>query len=219
LFQSNCDTSYDASNPFDAAGLDKMTKLCFGGSFNPLHTGHLLVARAVAEAAGFERVVLVPSAQPPHKPNAADLATAAHRLGMCQAVAKCDPFFEIETLELERSGPSYTIDSARELKRRGWPKVPWLIGADMVQILPKWHQATDLLDEVDFVIAQRPGFDIDWQSLPEPFRLLKRQIVLAPSVQISASEIRRRIGEGKPIRYLVPPEVEQYIADHRLYLP
>jgi len=196
-----------------------MTKLCFGGSFNPLHNGHLLVARAVAEAAGFDRVVLIPSAQPPHKPQAADLADAAHRLGMCQAVAKCDPFFEIETLELGRRGPSYTIDTARELKRLGWPKVSWLIGADMVQMLPNWHQPKDLLNEVDFVIAQRPGYEIDWQSLPDPFRLLKRQIVAAPLVQISASEIRRRIGEGKAIRYLVPPEVERYISNHRLYVP
>jgi len=217
LFQCNCDTSYDAFNRFDASGLDKMTKLCFGGSFNPVHAGHLLVARAVAEAAGFERVVLVPSASPPHKPAAADLADARHRAGMCQAVAACDPLFEVETLELDRSGPSYTIDTARELKRRGWTKVAWLIGADMVPLLPKWHKPHELLAEVELVIAHRPGHTIDWQNLPEPFRLLKRQVVPAPLIEISASTIRQRVAAGRSIRYLVPPEVEQYIADHRLY--
>jgi nicotinate-nucleotide adenylyltransferase len=194
-----------------------MTKLCFGGSFNPVHTGHLLVARAVAEAAGFDRVVLVPSAVPPHKSAAADLADARHRAAMCQAVSDRDPLFEVETLELERSEPSYTIDTARELKRRGWTKVAWLIGADMVPILPKWHLPHELIAEVELVIAERPGHAIEWQNLPEPFRLLKRQVVSAPLIQISASAIRQRVAAGKPIRYLVPPEVEQYILDHRLY--
>lgn len=194
-----------------------MTKLCFGGSFNPVHAGHLLVARAVAEASGFDRVVLIPSAQPPHKPEAADLADARHRLAMCQAVANRDPFFEVEALELERDGPSYTLETARELKRRGWPKVAWLIGADMVQILPKWHKPQELLAELELIIAQRPSYEIDWQSLPEPFRLLKRQVVRAPLIEISASDIRRRVVEGKSIRYLVPPEVERYITDHGLY--
>src|SRR5215212_5550265 len=102
-----------------------MTMLCFGGSFNPLHVGHLLVARAVAEAGGFERVVLVPSGQPPHKPGAADLADAADRAAMCQAVAKGDAFFEVETFEVDRAEPSYTLDTVRELRRRGWDQVSW----------------------------------------------------------------------------------------------
>ena len=197
-----------------------MTKLCFGGSFNPIHVGHLLVARAVAEALRFERVVLIPSAHPPHKPRAADLAESCHRLEMCQAVSRADPFFEVDSLELHRAGPSYTIDSVRELAGRGMSTpVSWLIGADMLQILPKWHRPADLLREVRFVIARRPGSVIDWLSLPPEFRHLEANVVEAPLMQVSATEIRRRLAQGRSIRYLVPPEVEQYIDEHRLYRP
>jgi nicotinate-nucleotide adenylyltransferase len=194
-----------------------MTKLCFGGSFNPVHVGHLLVARAVAEARGFDRVVLVPSAQPPHKPAAADLASACHRLSMCQAVSHHDPCFEVEPIELGRTGPSYTIDTARELARRGWGRISWLIGADMLQILPTWHRASELLQEVDFVIARRPGSEINWDVLPPPFQALRSHVVDAPLIDISATAIRQRRAVGRTIRYLVPPEVERYISEHQLY--
>jgi nicotinate-nucleotide adenylyltransferase len=137
---------------------------------------------------------------------------------MCQAVSRADPIFEVDSLELNRTGPSYTIDTVRELVRRGASRpVSWLIGADMLQILPKWHRPADLLREVHFVIARRPGSVIDWLSLPPEFRHLEANVVKAPLLQISATEIRRRVAEGRSIRYLVPPEVEQYIAEHRLY--
>jgi len=194
-----------------------MTRLCFGGSFNPLHIGHLLVARAIAEQRNAQRVVLIPSAQPPHKPRSADLAGAAHRLGMCQAVSRADPFFETEALELERTGPSYTIDTARALTARGWGRISWLIGADMLQILPKWHLSDDLLREVDIVVARRPGTPIDWSALPSPFRSLQANVVEAPLLDVSATEIRQRVKDGRSIRYLVPPEVEAYIRQHHLY--
>jgi len=195
-----------------------MTKLCFGGSFNPIHSGHLLVARAVAEARGFERVVLVPSAVPPHKAASAELADACHRLAMCQAVTRDDAFFEVEDLELRRTGPSYTLDTVRELKARGWANVAWLIGADMVAILPKWHRPAELMAEAELVIAQRPGSPIDWAGLPAMFRGLRDHVVRAPLLEISASEIRQRIRDGRPVRYSVPEAVERYIADHHLYI-
>ena len=203
--------------PLDAPNPAHMTKLCFGGTFNPLHVGHLLISRAVAEAAGYSKVVLIPTATPPHKPEAADLAGACHRLALCQVVATCDPFFEVEDLELKRTGPSYTLETVRELKARGWPEVHWLIGADMVEILPQWHRVSELLREVRFVIAQRPGHSIAWDRLPPEIGQLRSQVVRVPLLEISASEIRRRVREGKSIRYLVPPEVERYIADHKLY--
>ena len=136
---------------------------------------------------------------------------------MCQAVSHADSFFEVEPIELDRLGPSYTIDTARELAGRGWGRVSWLIGADMLQILPKWHQPHDLLREVDFVIARRPGSTIDWSALPVEFRHLEANVVDAPLVEISATEIRRRLTAGRSIRYMVPPEVEAYIREHGLY--
>jgi nicotinate-nucleotide adenylyltransferase len=195
-----------------------MTKLCLGGSFNPLHIGHLATARSVAEAKGFDRVVLIPSARPPHKAEAAELAEACHRLAMCQSVSRHDPFFEVEDLELTRDGPSYTIDTALALKQRGWPEVAWLIGADMVPFLPTWHRPAQLLQEVNFFIAQRPGHEIDWTVLPPAFQSLRERVVETPLLEISASDIRQRVRTGKSIRYLVAPEVERYISEQRLYV-
>ena len=194
-----------------------MTKLCFGGSFNPIHVGHLVVARAVAEAKGFHRVVLVPSGRPPHKAEAADLADGCHRLKMCHLVSQSDTLFEVESLELERNGPSFTLDTVRALKSRGWGEVVWLIGADMVAALPQWHRPGELLNEARLLIARRPGEEIDWNLLPAEFRVLEKQVVDAPLLDISASGIRRRVREGKSVRYLVSPEVERYIFDQRLY--
>ena len=195
-----------------------MTRLCFGGSFNPLHVGHLATARAVAEAMGFDRVALIPSARPPHKAAAAEMAEACHRLTMCQLVSRNDAFFEVEDIELSREGPSYTIDTALALKKRGWGEVAWLIGADMVPFLPTWHRPEQLLQEVRFVIAQRPGHVIDWGALPPAFQSLRAQVVTAPLLEISASDIRQRVRAGKSIRYLVPPEVERYVSEQRLYV-
>lgn len=194
-----------------------MTKLCLGGSFNPLHIGHLATARAVAEAGGFQKVVLIPSARPPHKVEAAELAEACHRLTMCQVVSQCDPFFDVEDLELTREGPSYTIDTAQALKQRGWQEIAWLIGADMVSFLPTWHRADQLLREVKFLIAQRPGHAVDWAALPLAFRSLQANVIRAPLLEISASEIRQRVRDGKSIRYLVPDEIDRYISEHGLY--
>ena len=110
-----------------------------------------------------------------------------------------------------------TLEAARAVKERGWGEVAWLIGADMVQILPTWHQAEALLREVTLVVARRPGYEIDWSKLPEAFQVLRNQVVAAPMIDISASAIRARVRAGRSIRYMVPPEVEQYIAEHRLY--
>jgi nicotinate-nucleotide adenylyltransferase len=194
-----------------------MRKLCFGGSFNPIHQAHLICARAVAEARGFDRVVLVPSALPPHKLRADQLAPPEHRLAMCRLAVEGDPFFDVSDLELTRTGPSYTIDTARELKRQGWDAVAWLVGADMVSILPKWHQPLDLLREVELVVMARPGWSFNWESLPEPYQRLRTQVVEAPLIDLSATTIRRRVAEGRSIRYLTPDAVCQYIAARHLY--
>jgi nicotinate-nucleotide adenylyltransferase len=203
--------SFDVTKPLS------LTRLLFGGTFNPIHTGHLLVARAVAEAAGCGRVVLVPSAQPPHKPRAAELAAAKDRSNMCQAVAKGDSFFEVTEIELNRHGPSYTFDTVQELKRAGETEIAWLIGADMLQILPTWHRAAELLKMVRFVVVRRPGYVIDWDELPAEFSELRNHVVDAPLLEISATEIRQRVRDGKSIRYLTPPAVEQYIEERGLY--
>ena len=194
-----------------------MRKLCFGGSFNPIHNGHLIPSRAVADAAGFDRVVLIPSAVPPHKLRQADMAGADDRLAMCRLAAEATPGFDVDDLELQRPGPNYTIDTVRELKRRGWDRVSWLIGADQVRQLPTWRQPEALLREVDFVIMARPGWSFDWETLPAAFQALRERVVEAPLVEISATDIRRRVATGQRIENLVPANVAKYIQDKALY--
>ena len=194
-----------------------MAQLWFGGSFNPIHHAHLVCARAVAEAMGFEKVVLVPSSQPPHKPKNEAMASAVDRLAMCRLAVEGSDLFEVDDLEVQREGPSYTIDTVRELRRRGWPEVHWMIGADMLQILPVWHEPAALLAETRFVIVARPGWSIDWQTMPPAYRGLQSQVVTAPMLEISATEIRRRVGEGKSIEYLTPENVVRYIGGQGLY--
>jgi nicotinate-nucleotide adenylyltransferase len=192
--------------------------LCFGGTFNPIHHGHLLCARAAAENLGFDRIVLFPSAQPPHKPGIVDLASAEHRLAMCRLAAQDQPeLFEVNDLELHRATPSYTIDTAQILKAQGWPKVSWLIGADMLLYLPQWHRAEELVEAVDFVILARPGWTLDWSGLPALFRRLEKNVVSAPLIDISATQIRQRVKEGRSIAWMTPSSVAEYIQLNRLY--
>lgn len=191
--------------------------LYFGGSFNPIHHGHLICARSAAERGGFETVVLIPSRQPPHKPGITDLADASDRLEMCRRA--CATGFEVSDVELRRTGPSYTLDTARELSRTtGGGKIAWLIGADMLNFLPKWHRPTELLQEVHFVIMARPGWQFDWNNLPSDYRVLEQNVVQTPLIDISSTEIRRRIGRGLSIDYLTPPAVVEYIRSRKLYV-
>ena len=195
-----------------------MPQLCFGGSFNPIHHGHLICARAVAEKAGFDTIVLIPSAQPPHKERSADMASAEDRLAMCRLAAEAQPeLFEVDDLELARGGRSFTLDTARQLKGRGWPEVNWLIGGDMLLYLPKWHQPELLLDEVNFIIMARPGWSIEWEKLPQAYRGLARNVVAAPLIDLSATEIRQRVARSLSIEYMCPPAVAAYVRDKGLY--
>ncbi len=194
-----------------------MNELCVGGSFNPIHNAHLACALTAMRALHFDRIVLIPSAQPPHKPGKADLAPAADRLAMCQAAVAGDDRFTVDDIELLRSGPSYTIDTVRELKLRGWKSVSWLIGADMLLSLPTWHEADALLDEVKFVIVARPGWKLEWSQLPRAYQVLQSKVIEAPLMDISATAIRRRVKLGELISSLTPPAVAEYIAQHGLY--
>jgi nicotinate-nucleotide adenylyltransferase len=194
-----------------------MSIFCLGGSFNPIHVGHLICARAAAEAMGLDCVTLIPSAQPPHKPNDSSIAPAADRLAMCRLAVAEDPFFAVDDRELHRAGPSYTLDTVRQLRQDDAGEIYWLIGADMLAILPQWHQPQSLLQEVAFVIMARPGWRFDWGQLPREYQSLQSRVVSVPQIDISATAIRRRVGEGKPITYLVPPSVERYIHQHGLY--
>jgi nicotinate-nucleotide adenylyltransferase len=195
-----------------------MDSLVLGGGFNPIHNGHLGCASAVAHTMGFTRVLLIPCGDPP-LPKSTPLVPAADRLEMCRLAAHASPLFEVDALEINRPGPSFTIDTARQLRQRGWKTIHWLIGADTLPQLPSWHQADILLQEVHFVIVQRPGCKLEWGKLPEPFRKLQANAVTGPLIPISSSDIRRRVAVGESIHDLVPAEVERYILERKLYRP
>ena len=194
-----------------------MRILYFGGSFNPIHHGHLLCSRAVAESRGYDRVILVPCAQPPHKADNATLAGSSDRIAMLRGDVGGDPLFDVSPIEIERTGPSYTIDTARELTARGHGPVHWLIGADMLLYLPQWHEVDQLLREVTFIIMHRPGWTIDWTALPAKYQSLQQNISPAPLIALSATDIRARVAAGKSIRYFTPDPVCNYIEEHGLY--
>jgi nicotinate-nucleotide adenylyltransferase len=194
-----------------------MRTLCFGGSFNPIHHGHLICAQAVAEAAGFQRVLLIPSGQPPHKNELTNMAAASHRLAMCRLAITADPLFEVDDIEVTRAGPSYTLTTVRQFRERGWQEVVWLIGADMALSLPTWHQSVTLLAEVKFLVMARPGSVLDWNALPAQYQSVAAGMVMAPQIDISSSDIRRRVASGRSIDYLTPPAVVEYIRAHGLY--
>ncbi|MDP9173632.1 MAG: nicotinate-nucleotide adenylyltransferase [Planctomycetota bacterium] len=194
-----------------------MAKLCLGGSFNPIHYGHLICARAAAEAMGADGVVLIPTAVPPHKREDMEIASPLHRLEMCRRAVQHNAFFDVDDREIRRGGPSFTILTVRELHSQGWPLVPWLIGADMLNTLPNWHEAQSLLTEAQFVVMARPGWTLDWNSLPPAYAKLKEGVVLVPQIDISATDIRQRVKNNRPIDFLTPPEVVKYVLEHNLY--
>ncbi len=196
----------------------------FGGSFNPVHHGHLIVARSVAEQLGLSRMILIPAAVPPHKP-VANLAPAADRLEMLRLAVRGEGLFELSDAELRRPGPSYTVTTVEQFGRDLGPaaELHWLIGADSLGELVNWYQARRLIGLCRIVTAARPGWEQpDLGELrerfgPEQVERLAAGILPTPRIDISASEIRRRIRQGQSIRYLAPEPVVDYIESRRLY--
>jgi nicotinate-nucleotide adenylyltransferase len=194
-----------------------MAILCLGGSFNPIHHGHLICSRAAAEVAGYQQLALIPSNHPPHKAGELAPADAQHRAAMCRLAVVGSNLFTVDDCELHRPGPSYTIDTAKALLDSGWTTVNWLIGSDSLPALATWHRAEELVELVTFKVMLRPGVTVDWKSLPIPFRRLEEQVILTPRIDISATDIRHRLAAGRSIDYLVPPAVAEYIRVNGLY--
>lgn len=189
-----------------------------GGSFNPIHRGHLAIARSARTSLGLDRVVLVPSARPPHKLDTT-LAPAEDRLAMARLAAQTEPAFEVSGIELDRTGPSYTIDTVRSfLEKDPGAEVHFIIGADSVPELRTWRDARALLHLARFAVAARPGCDLakDLDDLEREFGVRLPVIPIEPD-PISATEIRARVREGRAVDGLVPDAVRDYIAAKSLY--
>lgn len=136
---------------------------------------------------------------------------------MCRIAIEGDPLFEVSDIELHRPGPSYTIDTVRSLRAAGYPEISWLIGADMLMLLPLWHRSRELIREANMLVMNRPGCAIQWDELPEEFRELQTNVVEAPLLDISATRIRQRIHDGESVEGLLPDAVIRYIDEKRLY--
>lgn len=178
----------------------------YGGTFDPIHHAHLILAREALEQLQLAEVVFVPAARSPHKLDAPP-TPAAVRLEMLRAALAGEPFFSIDERELHRAAPSYTIDTIEELTRANPKrKLFYLIGSDNLPRLETWHRIDDLRRLVEFVVLDRSG-----NAAVSSYRTIRRPI------DISATEIRKRVAEGQSIRYLVPPAVEEIIQRHHLY--
>jgi nicotinate-nucleotide adenylyltransferase len=185
----------------------------YGGSFDPVHLGHLLVAQAACEEAGLNRLFFIPAAQSPFKPDSAP-TSASERLRLLRLALAGKNHYEIDEQEIKRGGISYTIDTVRDYARR-FPEAELfcLVGADHVPSLPKWREAEELARLVEFVAIPRPG-QMEAAFAP-PFR--GRTLKGFP-LGVSASEIRARVKAGLPIDHLVAPAVAEAIRNYHLYL-
>ena len=185
----------------------------FGGSFDPVTLGHLLVAQAAREEVDLARLYFIPTAQSPLKPGFQP-APAAQRLRMLRLALAGQTHYEIDELEIARGGFSYTIDTARHYTKR-FPdaKLFYLIGGDLVPQLSKWRAADELARLVEFIVIPRPGEPAT--DLPRPFR--SRALQGFP-LGVSSSQIRQRVKAGLPIDWLVPTAVAEVISNESLYL-
>ena len=192
-----------------------------GGTFDPPHIGHLWLAALAAESMDLERVLFMPAAQPPHKARRG-MTAAADRLLMTRMAIEGDPAFELSAIEMERTGPSYTIDSVVDLERACGPDAQLflIMAADSLAQIDTWREPDRLLERVEWVIGPRPGSAMpDAGALADRFGANAARIHLlsGPSLDVSSSEIRRRVAAGQTIRYLVPGRVDELIAVRGLY--
>jgi len=198
--------------------------LLFGGTFDPIHNGHLIICRTAAEKLNIEKIILIPSANPPHKQNS-PITDAHHRMQMTKLAVQDDLLFEVSDCELQRQGLSYTLQTVRYFQDFYGSNTDlfWLIGADTINDLPGWYQITQLADACTITTAARPGFDL---KITEALRniltdiqieKIRSNILATFLINISSTHIRQRIEKSLPIRYLLPESVERYIYQHRLY--
>ncbi len=194
-----------------------------GGTFNPIHYGHLIVAELVRDEFGLEKVLFVPSGMPPHK-NLSDVAEAEHRFNMVHQAVKNNPGFYESRIEVERGGYTYTIDTVKSLREIYGEdaKLYYIIGADVLNDLVTWRNYQEVFKVCEFIAVLRPGNDIEgfnrqMEYLRDTFGAIIH-FIDTPLIEISSTEIRNRIRQGKTIKYLVPEAVEDYIKENSLYL-
>jgi nicotinate-nucleotide adenylyltransferase len=194
----------------------------FGGTFDPIHLGHLILAERCREEAGLDEVWFLPSYRPPHKADHA-LTRFEQRCEMVLLAITGQPAFRVEPIEKELPPPSYTAETLAELRRRH-PEHQFalIVGADSLVDLPAWHEPQRVVEQAELLAVPRPGVDF-WSgpqlaaALGLPADAVRLRAVACPLIGIASHELRRRVAEGKTIRYAVPRAVEEYIRERKLY--
>lgn len=187
----------------------------FGGSFNPPHVGHLAVAEACAEAAGLDRVLWVPAATPPHKPDHPAMAPAADRLDLVRAAIAGNERFEASAVEIERGGTSYTVDTLRTVAERNpGADLSLILGGDSLAGFPSWREPRAILGLARLLVYNRPGTDLADVPAWVAERVAR---VEGPLLDLSSTMLRARFGAGQTVRYLVPDGVRALVAARGLY--
>ena len=182
-----------------------------GGTFDPVHHGHLVAASEVADHFGLDEVVFVPTGEPYLKPEA---TPSEHRYLMTVIATASNPSFRVSRVDIDRGGPTYTIDTLRDLKAQ-YPDADlfFISGADAIAQIVDWKQHDELWELAHFVAVSRPGHQVSISALPEGHV----SWVEIPALAISSTDCRDRVERGSPVWYLVPDGVVQYIAKHQLY--
>ncbi|MFB0545945.1 MAG: nicotinate-nucleotide adenylyltransferase [Anaerolineae bacterium] len=191
-----------------------------GGTFDPIHIGHLVIAEEARGRLNLDRVVFVPAATPPHKVDN-DISSVEHRLAMVELAIATNPYFFLSRVDIERSGPCYTIDTIKLLRDEWGPGVEiyFIMGQDSLVDILTWHEPQRLIRLCRLVVLSRPGYKADLEELEAllPGITPHTHILNSPELDISSSDIRQRVREGLPIKYQVPEAVEEYIYAHGLY--
>lgn len=193
-----------------------------GGTFDPIHLGHLATAEAVRELFALDEILFIPAARPPHK--LGSLVTAEHhRLEMTRLATSSNKFFRVSDMELKRKGLSYTLDTMNELHKTFGhaTELFFIIGADSLADLSKWHEAKELVAKCHFIATTRQGVDVNFKAVENYFGAAANEHIHRATtlgLEISSTDIRKRIKLGRSIKYLVPTAVEEYILREGLYL-
>jgi nicotinate-nucleotide adenylyltransferase len=193
----------------------------FGGTFDPIHIGHLIIAIDVQAVLELDTVLFVPAGHPPHKPDSL-ISSNEDRLFMLDAALSGQPSFKISTVDLDRPGPSFTADTLAQLAtQHPSDDLFFIMGADSLRDFPTWRDPERILDLAQLAVAARPAVPIDINRVNAeiPGAAQRIHLVDTPSIGISASSIRKRVSERRPITFQVPAEVERYILEQRLYRP
>lgn len=204
-----------------AAEAERVRLGILGGTFDPIHFGHLVAAEECRYLLQLDKVLVLPAGQPPHKVERRT-APAHHRLAMVELAVRSNPGLSVSRVEIDRGGPSYSVDTVAALREESGPaaEIYFIIGLDVVGELLTWHQPERLLDLCQLAAVSRPGYRLDIAPLLSRLPNARERIVRVPTpeLDIASSDLRARVASGRPIKYQLPEAVEEYIIVNRLYL-